>query len=44
MWFIVGFIVGVLVGICLPVVIACLIVASEADRELEDMKKRYDGW
>jgi hypothetical protein len=37
------FLVGLVVGMILDVVIACLVVASEGEREQEDIEK-YDGW
>lgn len=46
MGFIVGLIVGILFGFCLPVVIACLFVAGESNRENEEAEKqdKYTGW
>ncbi len=44
MMFVAVFLVGLACGVALTVLFACLVVASEGERELEEMEKRYDGW
>ena len=41
MAFIVGFIIGFLFGVFLPLVLACLVVASDDKREGEEQEKKY---
>lgn len=38
------FLLGLVFGMVLDVVIACLLVSGESERELEEMEKKYDGW
>ena len=44
MAFIVGLIIGFLFGFVTPVLLACIVIASESNREQEETEKKYDGW
>lgn len=44
MKYVLAFGIGLVAGMILDVVIACLVVASESEHEIEEREKKYDGW